>query len=259
MNGSDDPGDPAVVGLATFARIQCSASVVARRLVVSAAHCLELAPDRVYFGGATGSAFVRVAAVHVHPRFDPDTLENDIAALALDEDAPVDPLPTRRAPLDASTVGAKVRLVGFGAPSAGDVGSDPRRRTGVAAISGVDDTSFTITPLPAQPCGGDSGGAALVERDGVEELAGVVSAGDFGCRRFASLTRVDAFDESFLRPLVDEADRTGAAPDHGCAAAPAKGSTSLAGYLAFWGLAAAVAARRAHGKSEFEPRKDRTK
>lgn len=58
-------------------------------------------------------------------------------------------------------------------------------------------------PNTAEPCYGDSGGAVLIQRNGVTFLAGVISmigvssAGD-GCVDFAVSTRVDV-NQEFIR------------------------------------------------------------
>jgi secreted trypsin-like serine protease len=183
VNGSDDDVHASVVALARAGLVSCSATLIAADTALTAAHCvLPDAPDAVLVGAVPSTATsIAVRATRADPRFDPRTLDHDIARVELVAPAGGTPTP----PADAHTGEA------FGATSPADLG--PRRRhAGTVLVSEVAAASFTAEPSPAVPCGGDSGGAALVDVGGQEILVGVVSSGNAACDSAAAYTRVDA-------------------------------------------------------------------
>lgn len=127
VNGTLAPGDVAVVGLAHRAvtcepnptSIECSATLVAPRVVVTAAHCLGFAPPNafeVFFGASfeEGGLAIPVVGGRAHPAYDAVTHANDIAVLVLESDAPatIVPIPMRTVALPDLT-GSTVRMVGL--------------------------------------------------------------------------------------------------------------------------------------------------
>jgi hypothetical protein len=205
--GAADSSDLAVVAVESFSF--CTGTLVAPRVVVTAAHCITGSPARVFFGASTDGPGQRIAVARakLHPAFDRPTLANDIAVLLLAEPAPTSatPVPLLEGRWSAALVGRGVRLVGFG--TAG--GTDPApgtKRQGNALIRGFTDTTFTFEAASAQTCHGDSGGPALVtfEGEAVEYLAGVTSSGDGDCTASGTEMRVDAFLTDFIRPFVEE-------------------------------------------------------
>jgi uncharacterized protein (TIGR03382 family) len=57
-------------------------------------------------------------------------------------------------------------------------------------------------------CVGDSGGPVFATVGGGEVLAAVTASGDFGCSSFALNVRVDAALDDFIRPFLEETERT---------------------------------------------------
>jgi MYXO-CTERM domain-containing protein len=219
-NGSDDAGDPGVVALVDGSTLVCTATLIAPRLLVTAAHCLpDGATPRVYFGSAPGDGGpeIDIATVRRHPTFDAETLDNDIALALLAEDAPAGatPWPLPAAPLDASAVGATLRLVGFGRSAAGD-GGPPQKRVGTATLTSLDPTTLGFSPSPSQTCEGDSGGPAFATIGGVEAIVGVTSSGDAACAASARDMRIDAYQAAFIAPFVAATAAHAAGPGERC-------------------------------------------
>ncbi|MGZ3405125.1 MAG: S1 family peptidase [Polyangia bacterium] len=205
-NGSIDDGDPGVVALLQASTLICTATLIAPRVLLTAAHCLPdgAMPD-AYFGSAPGDGGPRLAllAVERHPAFDAALLSNDVAMALLTDAAPAGatPWPLPAAPLDDGAIGATLRLVGFGRTAAGDTAA-PRKRSGTATLSSLAATELDFAPSPSQTCEGDSGGPAFATVGGAEAIVGVTSSGDAACAAMARDMRVDAFAATFIAPFV---------------------------------------------------------
>ncbi|HVY51373.1 MAG TPA: trypsin-like serine protease [Devosia sp.] len=186
-----DPGDPlarsvaAVLYRAADGAHLCTAVVLARRLVITAAHCTEGSRDdmRVIFSvGLRDVPLDRLRGVAAVRRPEPTAQSkgsyaynnpDDIALVLLDAPAPSDALPAR---LADATAGA-VRIAGYGAASELRDGGNrgPRQlgfgqglRTAEASLSSKGAVLVAAQPGKAGMCTGDSGGPAFVAaRDGM--------------------------------------------------------------------------------------------
>ena len=208
-NGTSDTEDPSVVGLVDAnGMLLCTGTLVSPNVVLTAAHCLDGVTtnitDQIFFGRSVHDAgtFVAVTGALVHPEYDPSTLENDLALLALASSAPAAPRPLRAPTPDAALTNATLRVVGYGDTTA-DAGDFGQKHTGTSTVASVTATSLELAAAPSQQCFGDSGGPALLAVDGVEYLGGVTSHGDNACLANATDTRVDAYAAAFIQPFLD--------------------------------------------------------
>jgi uncharacterized protein (TIGR03382 family) len=215
VGGVLEPGSPAVGAIlpvaptcgepAEASPVTCTGTLVAPRVVLTAAHCVESADApqvlSVVFASepARAHASERVRAIEgrLHPAWRAG--ENDIGVLILAEDAPVVPVPLDGAALPADIVGRTTRVVGFGMDDQGRTGS---RRSGTARVTAIEAGTFSMEAAPGMTCGGDSGGPSFLEVDGAERLVGVTSFGDLACTRGTN-TRVDVH-AAFLQTILDE-------------------------------------------------------
>jgi hypothetical protein len=210
--GVEDDGDTFVVALVDGEVVRCSGVVIARRVLLTSAHCLAgRAGPWVALPAAGGGVPPRVELrdLRLHPDFRPVTLGHDIALALLASAAPADvaPVALHDGPGEP-LVGREVRLVGFGRT---DVGSPTRRRhAGTARVVAMEPATFQMERAPASGCHGDSGGAVLVGEGGDQRLVGVIRGGDDDCGGVTTAVRLEPYLSGFILPYV-EATRPGAA------------------------------------------------
>jgi hypothetical protein len=234
--GTVDLDDPAVVrvegGLAP-----CTGTLIAGRVVLTAAHCVELPPTDVFFGTDAAGRGDRVGVIaHArHPAFDPIRVTNDVALILLARSPPVPPASWTAGNAGvASWIGSDVRLVGFGLTTPGEP-PPTEKRTGTARILSADVEELLLGADRSLPCLGDSGGPLLV----ADRVIGVVSTGDPDCSDHARAVVLSAYADSFITPQLDAWDRE-APPRGGCSLNSERPERSEPGWCALLLVAAFV-------------------
>lgn len=219
VGGAVDRAHAYVVGVGHGIGAYCSGTVISRRTVITAGHCYGRI-TRVYFGTSLSrrSPVLRVEEVIRHPDYDPATLQNDLAVIKLEGDAPVQAAPLLREAMENSWryVGPDFVFVGYGVTDGvAGTGFGTRRvvtfpilAVGPATVGGtpgvIDATQFYYQVPARNTCTGDSGGPAFIVRGGVERHAGVTSFGDDPCTLDGVQARTDAEAiRSFIQPAID--------------------------------------------------------
>ena len=202
-NGSADRDDRAVVALLNAnGQVVCTASIIGSHTAITAAHCVagrDARTLRVFFGSAVGGTgtSIPVSDARAHPGFDPGGRDVALLTVRLAAPTPVAPL-ALAGPIDASLVGTKVRIVGFGltGQNTDDAGA---RREGTSRIAAVRAEELIAVPDPSLACPGDSGGPLLLAD---ETIAGVVSRVDTLCNDHAVYTRLDVAQDVLIAPYL---------------------------------------------------------
>jgi len=110
--------------------------------------------------------------------------------------------------------GSPVTFVGFGVTVPGNPNTTGTKMAVASTIGKVASQGFFNYTSPANPkntCTGDSGGPAVLNTGGIDEVISVVSGGDEGCVENGFNTRVDIHG-TWLQQLITQHDPGAAAP-----------------------------------------------
>jgi uncharacterized protein (TIGR03382 family) len=207
VDGQLDTGHPAVAALVTGGAQFCTGTLVAPRVIVTAAHCLPPNYDvtassiRVFFGDQIGGAGDSLAIddVYVHPDWNKDVIPNDLGIVALTEDAAVEPV-EMLGPKESIRSGETVTVVGFGITGS-DAADNGTKRKGTAEVEDVDASTLYLGRNPELTCNGDSGGPLFVSRGGRDKFAGIHSRSD--CETSSLDERVDNHKDEQIAAFVE--------------------------------------------------------
>jgi secreted trypsin-like serine protease len=197
----------------------CTGTLIAPNIVVTAGHCYAGCSSRVFVGEDVtkpdAGDEIEVARAVRHPKFDDDTLANDLTVLVLADDAKVEPRTFAEDGMLEAT--GSVRLAGYGNTDVFSSGGYGIRRMVDVPLASNDpkfganvDYEFVAGApfLDRDSCNGDSGGPAYVEADGAWYLAGATSRATAStvrpCGDGGIYVRVRAFAD-WIRSIQDEA------------------------------------------------------
>jgi len=190
----------------------CSGTLVSPSVVLTAAHCLDLAggdPNlSVFFGDDFNSPGVRVATNggFKHINWTGAAGRFDVGMLLLTfPQLDVTPIPLNTVDVD-TLIGTDYRIVGFGRKNPDDGVIDGLKREGLVQIAQTRNDVLETDDATVWVCYGDSGGSGFITLDGVEYVAGIHSYtyGD-DCHGPHGATRVDLYAD-LINDWIQEND-----------------------------------------------------
>ncbi len=159
----------------------CSALVLSRRILLTAAHCLRPLPDMaVHYRDAVGApVIVPIEAAVAHPLYRPDAIQKRVESIDLALVRTARPLDSRFVAATLAkdgppAVGDPVILSGFGVAREGDWTSGGALRSVTLAVR---EPASTVLIWAADPSGGEAGacngdsGAPVWSADGTTAVA----------------------------------------------------------------------------------------
>lgn len=201
VNGSVDNVHSAVGVLLSGQDVACTATLIGRHTVLTAAHCVTeagspkqlLGSVEFYLDGLSGRSFM-ASSVSVHPKYEGGK-QADLAVVQLSED--VDHISPMTIAKQLAQPGEAVVLLGFGktGEQSGKFGVRHSATNFIGQVSSQTMVYYGADGDSGNLCDGDSGGPTLAGRQGLEILIGVHSTKGGACGQQGHDVRVDVFHD----------------------------------------------------------------
>ncbi|MCA9667577.1 MAG: trypsin-like serine protease [Myxococcales bacterium] len=190
VNGAAHSGHPSA-GKLTRNGSLCTATLVGKKTVLTAGHCVSPGSTSTFTVGGTA---YKSAQIIRHPQYNSAQISNDIALVILQQEVTnVEPAVVNRT---VPTVGTPLTIVGYGKTGESNFDSGTKRMA-TSSIAEVLTTRIRIprsnSAADGNICNGDSGGPSYAMIDGKEVHIGIHSTKAGSCGSGGHDVRVDAY------------------------------------------------------------------
>jgi MYXO-CTERM domain-containing protein len=189
VNGQLHKGHPAVGALVARQGSMCTATLVGKRTVLTAAHCISPGESHAFY--LDNSRWFVHNAVR-HPEYNANRIANDVGVVILTHEPPIEPA---KLGIAAPELGQELTLVGLGATST-EGGGSGRKRIAKNKVAALHEDRIVIRYASGDVgnlCFGDSGGPTFATINGQEVQVGIHSYIVGQCGDTGADMRVDAY------------------------------------------------------------------
>lgn len=210
VNGQVIPlTDHPAVGKLTHSGSLCTATLIGKKTVVTASHCVS--PGSTHYFEVGGTKY-QAAWAKRHPQYG-SGYSNDIAIVMLNEAPPVEPAMMNITPV---AQGLELTIVGFGKTGewSNDAGTKRKTQNTASSVTSTHISFQGASGSVGNICNGDSGGPSFATVGGHYVQVGVHSTKSGSCGSGGNDIRIDAYQDWVEQTAGGDVVKPGSTPSN---------------------------------------------